>query len=336
MLNPFETDAFNMVSLTKAINILPNNYGRLREMNLFPGKGVRTRSIIIEEMNGVLNLLPTMPPGSPGTVGTHGKRTVRSFTIPHIPHDDSILPEAYQGIRTFGQENELVAVSQVINDRLQVMRNKHAITLEYLRMGALKGEILDADTSTIYNLYTEFGITQKTVDFVLGTDGTNVPKKCRDVVRHIEDNLKGEVMSGVRCLVDASFFDKLILHPEVQKAYINYAKAAEILGTDIRKKFTFNGVTFEEYRGTATDAAGTARKFITADYGIAFPEGTMDTFETIYAPADFMETANTMGLELYAKQESRKFERGIDLHTQSNPLPMCYRPGVLVTVKTSN
>lgn len=336
MLNPFETDAFNMVSLTKAINILPNNYGRIREMNLFPGKGVRTRSIIVEEMNGVLNLLPTMPPGSPGTVGTHGKRTVRSFTIPHIPHDDAILPEAYQGIRTFGQENELVAVSQIINDRLQVMRNKHAITLEYLRMGALKGEILDADTSTIYNLYTEFGITQKTVDFVLGTDGTNVPKKCRDVVRHIEDNLKGEVMSGVRCLVDASFFDKLILHPEVQKAYINYAKAAEILGTDIRKKFTFNGVTFEEYRGTATDAAGTARKFITADYGIAFPEGTMNSFETIYAPADFMETANTMGLELYAKQESRKFERGIDLHTQSNPLPMCYRPGVLVTVKTSN
>lgn len=336
MLNPFETDAFNMVSLTKAINILPNNYGRIREMNLFPGKGVRTRSIIVEEMNGVLNLLPTLPPGSPGTVGKHGKRTVRSFTIPHIPHDDTILPEAYQGIRTFGQENELVAVSQIINDRLQVMRNKHAITLEHLRMGALKGEILDADTSTIYNLYTEFGITQKTIDFVLGTDGTNVQKKCRDVVRHIEDNLKGEVMTGVRCLVDASFFDKLILHPEVQKAYINYAKAAEILGTDIRKKFTFNGVTFEEYRGTATDAAGTARPFITADYGIAFPEGTMNSFETIYAPADFMETANTMGLELYAKQESRKFERGIDLHTQSNPLPMCYRPGVLVTVKTSN
>ena len=336
MLNPFTADAFNMVSLTKAINILPNNYGRIREMGLFTGRGVRTRSIIVEEMNGVLNLLPTLPPGSPGTVGSHAKRTVRSFTIPHIPHDDSILPEAYQGIRTFGQENELVAVSQIVNDRLQVMRNKHAITLEHLRMGALKGTILDADASTIYNLYTEFGITQKTIDFVLGTDATLVPKLCRDVTRHIEDNLKGEVMSGVRCLVDSSFFDKLIAHPEVEKAYINYAMAATILGTDIRKGFTFQGITFEEYRGTATDAAGTARKFITADYGIAFPEGTMNTFETLYAPADFMETANTMGMELYAKQEPRKFERGIDLHTQSNPLPMCYRPGVLVTVHTSN
>jgi hypothetical protein len=65
ILNPFDTDAFNMVSLTNAINILPNNYGRVRELALFPGKGVRTRTVIVEEQNGVLNLLPTLPPALP-------------------------------------------------------------------------------------------------------------------------------------------------------------------------------------------------------------------------------------------------------------------------------
>jgi hypothetical protein len=35
-------------------------------------------------------------------------------------------------------------------------------------------------------------------------------------------------------------------------------------------------------------------------------------------------------LPLYAKQEPRKFGRGTDLHTQSNPLPICLRPEVLV------
>lgn len=336
MLDPFKLDAFNMVSLTKAVNILPNNYGRIREMNLMPFKGVRVRSVIVEEKNGILNLLPTMPPGSPGTVGKSGKRTVRNFTVPHIPHDDSILPESYEGIRTFGQENELVAVSQIVNDKLQAMRNKHAITLEHLRMGALKGVILDADGSTIYNLYTEFGITQKTVDFFLGTDATKIANKCREVVRHIETNLMGEVMTKVHCLVDESFFDKLITHPLVEKAYINWSAAADMIGGDKRKGFTFGGITFEEYAGTATDAEGTARKFITSDYGHAFPLGTMESFETILAPADFVETANTLGIELYAKQQERKFGRGIDLHTQSNPLPMCYRPAVLVRVKTSN
>ena len=336
ILNPFETDAFNVVSLTGSINILPNNYGRIRELNLMPGKGVRTRSVVVEEKNGVLNLLPTQPPGSPGTVGGRGKRTVRSFTIPHIPHDDVILPSEYDGIRAFGSETDMSAVAEVMNDHLQTMRNKHAITLEHLRMGALKGVILDADASTIYNLYTEFEITKKQVDFLLGTSGTNIQTKCLAVVRHIEDNLMGEVMSGVRCLVSQEFFDKLIAHATVRDVFANHSAALDRLGGDPRKNFSFGGVIFEEYRGTATDPDGTARRFIASGYGHAYPEGTMNTFKTLFAPADFIETANTLGQEVYAKQEPRKFNRGIDLHTQSNPLPLCYRPGVLVEVKSSN
>lgn len=96
-----------------------------------------------------------------------------------------------------------------------------------------------------------------------------------------------------------------------------------------------SGIIFEEYRGQARDADGTVRKFIADDEAHAFPMGTMDAFETLFAPADFVETTNTMGLELYAKQEIRKFGRGVDLHTQSNPLPICYRPGVLVKLTSS-
>ena len=33
---------------------------------------------------------------------------------------------------------------------------------------------------------------------------------------------------------------------------------------------------------------------------------------------------------LYAKLDARKFDRGTDVHTQSNPLPLCLRPSVLV------
>ncbi len=73
--------------------------------------------------------------------------------------------------------------------------------------------------------------------------------------------------------------------------------------------------------------------FIAEDEGHCFPMGTLNTFRTYFAPADFNETVNTLGREIYAKQESRKFERGTDLHTQSNPLPLCLRPAVLVKIK---
>lgn len=332
MLDPFQTnDAFSMTSLTKAINLLPNQYGRVKQMNLMPGKGVRTRSIVVEERAGVLTLLHTQPVGAPGTQNAMGKRTVRTFVIPHIPLDDVILPDEYQGIRGFGQENDGAALAQVVNDHLQTMRNKHAITLEHLRMGALKGIILDADGSTeLYDLYTEFGITQETIDFDLDTSTTDVGAKCREAVRHIEDNLLGEVMTGVHCLCDADFYDALVSHDSVKEAYMYHAEASQRLGEDNRKGFRFNGITFEEYRGTATGSTGSAVPFIASGEAHIFPVGTQSTFETLFAPADFTETANTLGLELYAKQEPRQFNRGIDIHTQSNPLPICYRPGVLV------
>ena len=167
---------------------------------MFPEKPLRTRQIIVDEQNGVLNLLPALPPGSPGTVGTRGKRKVRSFVIPHIPHDDVVLPEEVQGIRTFGSETEMESIANVMAGHLDTMRNKHSITLEHLRMGALKGVILDADGTVIYDLYDEFDITPETVNFELAVANTNVKKKCADVLRHIEDNLKGEFMTGIHCL----------------------------------------------------------------------------------------------------------------------------------------
>ena len=334
MNNPFEASAFSMTALTAAINILPNLYGRLERLGLMPTRPVRFRQIAIEERNGVLNLLPTMPVGAPGSVGERGKRKLRSFSLPHIPHDDVVLPEEVQGIRAFGSENETEALANVITDHLQSMRNKHAITLEHLRMGALKGVILDADGSTLYDLYSEFEITAKSVNFALGTTTTNVKSKCLEVLRHIEDNLRGEFMTSVHALVSPEFFDQLTSHDKVVQAYERWMEGAA-LRDDMRGGFTFGGITFEEYRGQATDPDGNVRRFIAANEGHAFPMGTVETFATYFAPADFNETANTLGRPLYAKQEPRKFERGTDLHTQANPLPMCHRPAVLVKLTAS-
>lgn len=327
--NPFDDPAFSMAELTTAINILPNNYGLLEQMRLFRPHPVRTRQIAIEENNGVLNLLPTKTPGSPGTVGKKGKRKLRGFSVPHIPHDDVVLPEEVQGIRAFGSEDQTQALSDIITDHLQSMRNKHAITLEYLRMGALKGIILDADGSTLLDLYQEFSITPKVVNFALGTATTDVKKKCLEVKRHIEKNLMGEVMNGIQTLVSPEFFDALTSHANVKDAYQRWNEGSA-LRDDMREGFPFGGLVFKEYIAEASDGDGTIRRFIAANEGHAFPLGTQETFKTYFAPADFNETVNTLGKPIYVKQESRKFERGTDIHTQSNPLPMCHRPAVLV------
>jgi len=329
MQNLFNNPAYSMASLTQAINIIPNRYGRLEQMGLFTPRPVIHRSVMVEEMKGVLNLLPTMQPGSPGSLGTQGKRTVRSFIVPHIPHDDIVLPEEVQSIRAFGSESQTDTIAGVMARKLETMRNKHAITLEHLRIGALKGQILDSDGSVIYNLFTEFNVAQTTVNFQLSTATTKVKTKCYEVKRAVESKLMGEVASGIRVLCSPGFFDSLTTHDNVEKAFALYQQGQTLID-DNRNAFRFAGLTFEEYVGFATDVNGAVRQFIPEGEAIAFPEGTLDTFATYFSPADFNETVNTLGQQLYAKQEARKFERGTDLHTQSNPLPMCHRPGVLV------
>ena len=65
-----------------------------------------------------------------------------------------------------------------------------------------------------------------------------------------------------------------------------------------------------------------------------FPVGVPGLFRQSNAPADFVETANTIGLPRYAKQAvDQQFARWVMLHVQSNPLPICARPRVLIKGK---
>ena len=51
---------------------------------------------------------------------------------------------------------------------------------------------------------------------------------------------------------------------------------------------------------------------------------------------DFIDTVNTAGEEIYARQEAVNMNRAIKIHTQSNPLPLTKRPGLVVKLTSSN
>jgi hypothetical protein len=334
MLDIFNNSAFSTVELTDAINVVPNTFGRLQQMNLFPARGVRTTIVALERKNGVLNLLPTGQRGAPATKGAVGKRDLRHFAINHIAHEDTVLADDVQGVRAFGSENQVMAVQDLVNEKLAVMASKHDITLEFQRWGALKGILLDADGSTLLNMFTEFGISQESQNFLLTTGTTDVAAKVRALKRYMELNSQGQMYSGIHVFCSSGWFESFIQHPEVEKFYLNFMNA-KTLDNDYRSGFVFQGVTFEEQNGSATDEAGNVRNFVPANEAIAFPVGAPGLFSTYFAPADFMETVNTPGLPRYAKQERMKFDRGVELHTQSNPLPLCNRPHLLVKLTRS-
>jgi len=330
--NLFRDDpAFQLASLTDAMNKFPFKPSRLGELGLFQEQGVPFNTVVIEERDGVLALLPFKRRGESGVVAKSEKRKVRSFAIPHIPYDDAVLAEQLQGVRAFGTENEVAGVAQVVNDRLVAMRQDHEVTLEFHRAAAIQGKVLDgADGSTeIYDVFAEFGVTEKTVDFVLGTATTDVRAKCIEVSRAIEGGLGARTYDHVHAMCGSTWFDALIAHDYVKDAYHRWQDSIN-LRNDPRKGFEFGGITFEEYRGKVGDVS-----FIPAAQARFFPVGTPGLFKTYFGPADFMETVNTIGLPYYAKQKLMDFDRGVQLHTQSNPLCLCLMPRVLVKGTTS-
>lgn len=71
---------------------------------------------------------------------------------------------------------------------------------------------------------------------------------------------------------------------------------AQPLREDTRRRFPFGGIVFEEYNATVTFSIGTTETLIPAGEGIAFPLGTIDPFVTYGAPANLVETVNTVGM----------------------------------------
>jgi hypothetical protein len=335
--NPFDAGGYSLAEMTQAINILPNLYTRLGQLGLFRFQGVTQRSVVIEQREGVLSLLPSVPLGAPATLGTREMRSMRSFSLPWIPHDDIILPGDIQGVPALGMSDMADPLTEVMTEKLTVMRRKHAQTREYMEMNALRGIVKDGAGSTLYDYFAEFGLEQISVDFAFGTAGSNIQAKIRTVLRAIEDNLMGETMSTAHALVSSEFFDKLISHPKTEDAYKFFsASGGQPLRDDMRRAFPFGGLLFEEYNGRAPLSNGTTERFIGVGEGIAFPLGTFDTFTTYGGPANLLEAANTVGLPLYARQQVDAKGRWIDLMTEASILPVNKRPRLAIRLMSSH
>ena len=321
----FNDDAFSVVSLTKAIEDTPFVPGRVGQLGIFSEEGVSTTSISIEKIGSTVSLVPAASRGSSGRPMGNDKRQMIPFTATHLPQRASILADEVQNLRAFGSETEVETAQRLMNRKLAKMRRDLDTTIEYQRIGAIKGSILDSDgTTELLNLHTAFGTSVTSHSLVLGTAGTLVRNKVIEARRKMEAALGGLTYSGARVLCSASFFDALVGHAKVEAAFDRYMNG-EFLREDQRGGFYFAGVFWEEYRGQVG-----ATKFIADGEAWMVPEGVPDLFVTNYAPADYMETVNTLGQAYYAKQEPKDFNKGIDVETQSNPIHICTRPAVPV------
>lgn len=331
----FNTDAFSVVSLTDAILKAPHKPGLIGEIGLFREGGITTTTVVVEEKDGQLFLIESTPRGGPGSTIGAKKRTARSFLVPHLERDSTIMADEVQDVRAFGSEMQVEGVQAVVNERLATLRAMHEVTLEHHRVGAIQGKILDADgTTVLFDLFTEFAVSQQTKDFALSAATTNVRGEVIAATRLSEDELEGQMVTDYVGLCSDGWFDDFVGHDKVKETFLNWSAAQE-LREDVRRGFRFGGVTWVNYRGKvkASDDA-TDVNFIPANEAFLVPRA--DIFRTYFAPADFIETVNTVGLPLYSKiSVDQELNRWAKVHSQSNPMCLCLRPRAVIRLTKS-
>ncbi len=323
--------ALSIESLTADINSLPFTPTRIGAMNLFEEQGIETTVALVGINGDKLTLVPAVPRGAPSQPKAVTPKNAKAFMVPHLPQRSTVMADSLQGARSFGTngEGEADAAAKRITALNVIHRRDLDYTIEYHRLGAIKGSILDADGSELFDLYDEFGVVQPTQAMALGTDATKVRTNLMAGKRKIETALGGLRANGYHAFVGSAFMDKLVDHPNVIKAYERWQEGAK-LRSDNRTGFEFGGVVFEEYEGSN---GGTP--LIDPNEGYLFPIGIPGMFITRFAPADYIETVNTRGLPYYSKTEAMEFNKGVKLESQSNPLNLNTRPGAVVKLTTN-
>lgn len=329
MADVFRSDLFKNTSLTAAINTSESPPQRIAEMGIFEERGVETTSVVIEKKGTVLDIVPAAPRGAPGQPMKSARRTAISLTVPHFPVTDKLLADEIQNVRAFGSENELEGVQQRRDEKIADMNLVLDNTEEYHRLGALQGLVLDADGSTLFDLFDEFGVVQPTKVFFdlsaawAAEDGGVIRGKCVGLKEDIRRSLGNRTPRGIWALCGESFFTKLSNHPEVRETYIAQQAANDLRGMNATDSFNYGGVTWELYPGYGNVE-------IEEDECQFVPLGVPGLFISRYAPAPWFSAVNRIGLPRYAMATpDPSGEKWIDLEAQMNGLHLCTRPEVL-------
>lgn len=334
---------FDSVTLTDEVNLIPNDYGLLNALNLFPAEPIATTVVGIHRVGNSIRVLPAAPRGTRGVEAAADTDKVFYLEVPHFPKPDKIGPQDIQNKAAIVNGRPVpMTVDMATAKKLAKLRRSHGITREYLKFAALKGLVKDGDGNTIVDLYAFFGIAKKTVDLALGTAGTDIPAKLEEVRNHVLTNVSGDTVSRVEAVIGTGIMGRLLQHPKFEKYWLNTPGAQELikverhrLGQDFGRIIDTGTLLLRESMGQVPVKAGNELLMDTS-LGVAYPSGTSDMFTCYDAPPHHIDQVNQPGQEIFISEKVLDHGEGVELKSQSNALPIVKRPEGLVEIISSN
>jgi hypothetical protein len=322
-------------NIVQRVDFKPHLLGGL---NLFEPINSRSQSIAIANRDQTLALIPTSAMGeAPAELIPQGAK-VRDFRAVRLAKGSTVFAHELAGMLALPFDQQTKSVTDEVTTRTGQIMDDLELTWEHMRLGAVLGQVVDADGSSIlWDWYDEWGIAQPAeVDFALDDATTDVRKKCRDLKRAAQKAAKGVWTPSTRLgsLVGDEFFDLLVNHPQYKETKLGTAQASSLEGIEGYSVVDFEGISFINYRGT--DDGSTLS--IDSAKARFFPIGARGAFKVGWAPASEFKAylgqagKDYVGLLLSDPSGRDQWDR-VELY--SYPLYVCTRPEMLLRAKAA-
>lgn len=335
-------NGYNVVDWTEEVNTIPNQWGLIGQLNIFNTEKLTQHVAVFEEIMKDGALIIDRVRGDRSSQGADAQRKMHFVGVPHFPYDDAIYPQDIQGKRAYGKNDEAETLDLVRARKLARIRQNHAWTLEFARAQLLtKGTVYAPSGTVNLDWYQEMtgAARPAAVDFLLGTETTEIASKIEEVLAAIQDNSGSVHYSGVVALTGTVFFEKLVRHAKIQQAYLYYTSTTEPMrrrlseggsAVGMRRTFEYMGVQFIEMRDSYV-----GKRLVEPTECYFVPTGT-EHFKTYFSPANRFQFVNTVAEEVYVFEKMNDNGTKYEIETESNFMNGMMKPLMVVAARTSN
>ena len=344
VLDVYNSDAFSLTTTMNAIDLAPYVPRRVSDMGIFNEFNESTTTVQWERRQDPLELLMPRLVGEDPNALSEVRRDHVTMEALRYPVEGRIWGASLQRKRRFGTDTEFVDATTARNREIFKQARALDATEELLRLGALQGIVKNADGTTAYDLFDEFGVSQPTevaLDLA-NTDGQTLRSNLDTIIRDMHQALLGNrgIDGLVGAVVGDTHFDLLKNHADVMNSYERFSVTRDVfvMGqlaagqpgdflrmTVVFQQFVWNGILWMNYRVPVGQT-----QWIDADTAHYFPMGIPDLFQTVYCPdVEYLEFVNTDGFPRYSLAFMDDRERWIDVYSSTVQLNVCTQPQVL-------
>lgn len=330
------SNAFQLIDRTNDVILIPQNPTLMSDSGIWVQEYLATRTVTFEERNGSISLVKDQVPGSKPQTTSNDVRKLHSYPMTHHPYMDALFPQDIAGkTRPGSMGTQLDTKDAAVLVKMEKMRKSFDRTVNFARFRTLAAGDLWAPNGTIAgNLYTDFGLTRKSVNFVLGTAGTDIIAKCEEIIAHFMAQASaGQEVTGVTAYCSSGFFTGLINHAKVQAAYNLYAATApqqisrdRAGGLGLYRRFNFSNIEFIE---VIQSVEGTP--LVNANEAVFVANDGDGSFVTFFGPPNRFDLVNTTAEELYLWQFEDERKTQITLEGEFNMINLLKRPAMVAT-----